>query len=217
MQLIKINTTKIKAAGSNFLNLGYCIIVLVSLLAINLTLSVMGLLKDHILIFIYIYIVLIYLIIKNLISAGRNLKFSTQKDYQRVKNIIGESVLIGDLEVAQHDFHLEYSSVEVDLETAMELCSELNFYDKKSLDGALQEHLGHRWRLPTLEELNILYRNKEKLGGFTNGFYWTSNAYEKKRDYIISSWSKNFLHGSELERDKYSRCFARAVRRGSRD
>lgn len=34
--------------------------------------------------------------------------------------------------------------------------------------------LGDGWRLPTLEELNMLFLNKDAIGGFVNSFYWGS-------------------------------------------
>lgn len=34
--------------------------------------------------------------------------------------------------------------------------------------------LGAGWRLPTVDELNMLYTNKDAIGGFVNGFYWGS-------------------------------------------
>ena len=36
------------------------------------------------------------------------------------------------------------------------------------------ENLGDGWRLPTKDELNLLYENKCKIGGFTNNNYWGS-------------------------------------------
>lgn len=34
--------------------------------------------------------------------------------------------------------------------------------------------LGDGWRLPTKDELNILYENKDKIGGFGSYGYWSS-------------------------------------------
>ncbi len=34
--------------------------------------------------------------------------------------------------------------------------------------------LGDGWRLPTVDELNMLFLNKDKIGGFVNSFYWGS-------------------------------------------
>jgi hypothetical protein len=37
--------------------------------------------------------------------------------------------------------------------------------------------LGDGWRLPTQEELNILYQNKDEIGGFSNKNFWSSTVY----------------------------------------
>ena len=48
--------------------------------------------------------------------------------------------------------------------------------------------LGDGWRLPTRHELNMLFLNKEVIGGFAlAGFYWSSSESEKKWAY-----AKNF-------------------------
>jgi hypothetical protein len=50
--------------------------------------------------------------------------------------------------------------------------------------------LGDGWRLPTKEELNILYENKEKIGSINNGYYWSSTEYGKR-----SAWGQSFVNG----------------------
>ena len=48
-------------------------------------------------------------------------------------------------------------------------------------DGAMKacENLGDGWRLPTFEELEVLFENWEKIGGFIDGEngYWYSSKY----------------------------------------
>jgi hypothetical protein len=70
-----------------------------------------------------------------------------------IKKIIGKPVKIGDLLVAQNDMPFE-----------------MNF-DKANI--ACNE-LGSGWRLPTYAELFLLYKNKDKIGGFTDDIYWSS-------------------------------------------
>lgn len=36
---------------------------------------------------------------------------------------------------------------------------------------------GYDWRVPTKDELNYLYLNKEKLEGFANAWYWSSTEF----------------------------------------
>ena len=50
--------------------------------------------------------------------------------------------------------------------------------------------LGEGWRLPTKEELNYLFLNRDGITGFTNNNYWsiaTNNG--------SGAWSQNFSNG----------------------
>ena len=64
--------------------------------------------------------------------------------------------------------------------------------------------LGPGWRLPTKEELNILYEKKWKIwkvGVFKNEFYWSSTEWyskEKKRKTAYSVWGQNFENGFQF-------------------
>ena len=67
--------------------------------------------------------------------------------------------------------------------------------------------LGDGWRLPTKDELNILYENKDKIGGFAYTYYWSSsesNAY--------NAWYFSFNNGSAYTNDKNNTLYVRAVR-----
>ena len=72
---------------------------------------------------------------------------------QDAKEIIGKPVKVGNLLVAQNDFP-----------------KLMNWVDAKRACAAL----GKGWRLPTKAELNILYQNKDKIGGFAVIIYWSS-------------------------------------------
>lgn len=67
--------------------------------------------------------------------------------------------------------------------------------------------LGDGWRLPTKEELNTLYKNKDKIGGFVNSYYWSSTAYDSNK-----AFEQNFLNGSQNVGLKVNGGYARAVR-----
>ena len=67
--------------------------------------------------------------------------------------------------------------------------------------------LGDGWRLPTIDELNILYINKDKIGGFSRNFYWSS-----KEDYYDSSWGQNLFFGLQYYNDKSYNAEVRSVR-----
>jgi hypothetical protein len=72
---------------------------------------------------------------------------------QDSKEIIGKPVKIGKIEVAQKDFSTRF-----------------NWHDAK----VACLNLGKGWRLPTKEELNLLYQNKEKIGSFAPYAYWSA-------------------------------------------
>ena len=75
------------------------------------------------------------------------------------KKIIGKPIKIENLEVAQHDFPEAMT-----WDNAKAACAKL----------------GKGWRLPTENELNVMYKNKKKMGGFAfaNFAYWSSTEYD---------------------------------------
>ncbi|MDB4090925.1 DUF1566 domain-containing protein [Crocinitomicaceae bacterium] len=86
--------------------------------------------------------------------------------------------IVYDLEVMTEDLG------EMSWDYAMETCETLRF----------------GWRLPTIEELKILYKNKDKIGGFVttgdNYYYWSStekNAYiVKAHQFDVSMTAREF-------------------------
>ena len=67
--------------------------------------------------------------------------------------------------------------------------------------------LGDGWRLPTKEELNLLYENKEKIGGFASTNYWSSTEYDNG-----NAWTQNFYNGGQYYTNKNNSPYVRAVR-----
>ena len=102
------------------------------------------------------------------------------------KLIIGKTIKIGNLEVAQNDFPKGMK-----WEDAKKAC----------------ENLGRGWRLPTKEELNTLYLNKDKIGGFADNNYWSSTE-----DDDSYAWFQYFGYGTQDHLDKYYALYVRAVR-----
>ena len=89
----------------------------------------------------------------------------------------------------------------------------------KNLDGAYSwndaiaacEALGDGWHLPTKEELNLLFSNKEKIDGFKEGFYWSCSEYS-----TTNAWSQYWPSGGPGYQFTYYKTVAyyvRAVRR----
>ena len=80
-----------------------------------------------------------------------------QKENTTSSVVIGKSIKIGGLEIAQTDFPKLFNWNE-----ATKACSQLK----------------NGWRLPTKDELNFLYENKKIIGGFTDFPYWSSYELE---------------------------------------
>ena len=81
-------------------------------------------------------------------------------------------VIIGNLEIAAEDFS-----------------------GKMGWGEAKQEcqKMGDGWRLPTIEELDIMYSNKDKIGGFNEYVaYWSSTRYEYSETEV---WTLSFYDG----------------------
>jgi hypothetical protein len=105
-----------------------------------------------------------------------------------INSIIGNAFRIEFIEVAEHDFPSPMV-----WDAAKRACSEL----------------GDGWRLPTQYELNLLYQNKLKIGGFTNNTYWSSTESDDK-----SAWYQHFSYGGQASynNDKEDSYYVRAIR-----
>ena len=101
-------------------------------------------------------------------------------------SIIGKPIRIGSIEVAQNDFP-----------------KSMNWYDAVKACS----DLGNGWRLPTEYELNLMYLNKDKIGGFANVFYWSSSEYSN-----LNAGLQHFLYGSQGTNYKNYDDYVRAVR-----
>lgn len=120
---------------------------------------------------------------------------STKKDKSVVPSLIlGNTRKIGKIEIAQNDF-----AWEMNFDEAQKVC----------------EKLGKGWRLPTKDELNIIYKNKlllrAKVNKYSNAPYWTSTKFnEYSSDYY---WYLNMENGKfEAYTDKSAWFRVRAVR-----
>ena len=105
---------------------------------------------------------------------------------QDAKQIIGKPVKIGNIEVAQYDF------------------PERMIWDDAKLACA---KLGKGWSLPTKKELNTLYQNRDKIGGFARYNYWSFTEYDVKY-----KWAQSFVSGIQVFLNKYESFYVRAVK-----
>ena len=104
--------------------------------------------------------------------------------------VIGEeiqAIRVGDFEVIKQDFQIS-----MNWEEANKAC----------------KNLGSDWRLPTKDELNVLYLNKNLVGGFDMKSYWSSTEGGDKNLY----WGQSFNDGFQSKNNKNDGHNVRAVR-----
>jgi hypothetical protein len=63
------------------------------------------------------------------------------------------------------------------------------------------------WRLPTKDELSLMYQHKDILGGFASAYYWSSS--ENSSNY---AWCQNFYNGDQYNYSKTNTKRFRVVR-----
>ena len=63
------------------------------------------------------------------------------------------------------------------------------------------------WYLPSKEELNLLYNNKDKIGGFSDDYYWSSSEYSSNR-----AWCQYFHDGYQYDDHKDNSYRVRCLR-----
>jgi hypothetical protein len=115
--------------------------------------------------------------------------------------IIGKSIVLGNLEIAEYDFSVK-----------------LNFYESKLACTSL----GDGWRLPTIDELDFINKHQGKIKHLKNETYWSStevdlnepqwSGTEYKAPMFKLIWFKNslFLRGAVSEPNDKN--YTRAVR-----
>ncbi len=65
----------------------------------------------------------------------------------------------------------------------------------------------HDWYLPSKQELNLLYLQKEMIGGFSPFAYWSSTEYDENL-----AWFQNFSNGQQIKSDKITSYGIRPIR-----
>jgi hypothetical protein len=113
-------------------------------------------------------------------------KLNAPKSETNYLYVIGKPIKIGNLEVAQYDFPEAMSNDDAKLACA---------------------RLGKGWRLPTKKELNSLYQNRYKIGGFANNHYWSSTE-----DGNYHAWTHSFFFDGQPSLFKTNEFSVRAVR-----
>ena len=63
------------------------------------------------------------------------------------------------------------------------------------------------WYLPSKHELDLLYKQRAKVGGFANDYYWCSNEED-----LVDAWRQSFGFGGQSATNKGFRNRVRAIR-----
>ena len=106
--------------------------------------------------------------------------------FTSASQIVGTTYKLDSIEIAQFD-----------------LPTEVTWYNAKREC----KELGKGWRLPTKDELDRMYNNKDLIGNFVNTNYWSSTEYNS--DY---AWMQVFIHKSIAITLKEGHINARAVK-----
>ena len=89
----------------------------------------------------------------------------------------------------------------------------MNYYEARKAC----KKLGYGWRLPTKDELNLLYKNKYKICGFEDfayrsSTYWSGKNYNHLETTNEKSWIQSFANGYRFYYSNDANCCVRAVR-----
>lgn len=122
---------------------------------------------------------------KNIVIDGVEYTPVIKKDEVIAKPIVLHKSLILDFEVYPTDLG------EMNWDKAKKACA----------------NLGDGWRLPTRDELNLIYENKNVVGGFANDYYWSSTENDN-----FNAWYQSFLSGNQYANPKNATYYVRAVR-----
>lgn len=63
------------------------------------------------------------------------------------------------------------------------------------------------WFLPSKNELNLLYQQRNIIGGFSQNYYWSSPEYD-----TLHAWNQYFPYGPQHYADKSTKACVRAIR-----
>ena len=122
---------------------------------------------------------------KNIVIDGVEYTPVIKKDEVIAKPIVLHKSLILDFEVYPTDLG------EMNWDKAKKACA----------------NLGDSWRLPTKDELNLIYENKNVVGGFANSYYWSSTEGD-----INYAWNQSFGKGFQNYLSRTNTYYVRAVR-----
>ena len=95
---------------------------------------------------------------------------------------------------------------------AMQDQGDSNWYNAEAMANDASKHDSNGakfndWRLPTKDELNLIYKQRRSIGGFIDTYYWSSTEVDNG-----GAWDQNFGDGSQGVNSKDYTDNVRAVR-----
>ena len=67
------------------------------------------------------------------------------------------------------------------------------------------------WYLPSKDELNQLFIQRNIVGNFQGGSYWSSSEIVVDSDYSLA-WTQDFFEGYQIKTVKYNTAYVRPIR-----
>jgi len=213
--LHKINVNKIVDAGKALKNVVYAVLIMILSSVIGVLIAISSSHNDE-MTFVYVFIGLVSLvcnvvILLQLYSAGESL--------EKVQPI-QQNLEINHLSSIQTPASEYLESDQSSPKQTTDKITDENIFDKLEIfkndfpnqmtwDEALNscKEMGNDWRLPTLNELIVLYKNRDLIGNFDQEFYWSS-----KKGLIFGAWLVSFRDGNSDNISKERKCNVRVVR-----
>ncbi len=94
---------------------------------------------------------------KLFVRAVMTLDIKDDESHEEQLDIIGEPIHINDLMIAEHEF-----PEKMDWDDAMKACKDL----------------GEGWRLPTKQEILMIYQNRNEIAYYPDDYYWTATIHD---------------------------------------
>jgi serine/threonine protein kinase len=120
-----------------------------------------------------------------------------------IQKVVNETFTPSKKEEKVIEYHLESKKIE-NLEIYANDFAIMDWH--QAMNFALQT--GNSWRLPTLDELNLLYLHQDEIGGLNkNEYYWSSDC-----DDELNVWVKYFYTGYQCRINKRENARVRLVK-----
>ena len=109
-------------------------------------------------------------------------------------------------------FHITDNGLHGLIAETEDQCRECDWGDAKRIISISSNHSkdGQKftdWRLPTKNELNLLFLKKGLVGGFASNFYWSSMEFDND-----DAWTQLFASGDQGIYNKANTVYVRAIR-----